>query len=62
MKQSEKRYVRRLEVALDEYAKRHKKDMEVYREQSLEIIDLRARIANINELLCEMVRACGDLK
>lgn len=57
MKQSEKRYVRRLEIALSEYEARHRKDMEVYREQSLEIIDLRARLTNIKELLHDMMDA-----
>jgi hypothetical protein len=55
MTKAERRYVLRLEIALDEYQARHKKDMDVYREQSIEIIDLRARMTNISELLQEML-------
>lgn len=55
MTAAEKRYVRKLELKLEEYQAAHHKDMDIYREQSIEIISLRARISYLEEIARDMV-------
>lgn len=55
MTAAERRYVRKLELKIEEYEERRKHDMDIYREQSLEIIELRARLAYMEEIAREMV-------
>lgn len=55
MTAAEHRKMRRLELKIEELEAAHDKDMDIYREQSCEIIELRARIAYLEEIAREMV-------
>lgn len=50
MTKSEQRKMRRLEIMVDEQRSAISRHMEVYREISLENIELRSRIAHIEEM------------
>lgn len=56
MNANERRQMRLLELKIEEYEAAHKKDMDVYREHACEIIELRSRIAYMEEIAREMVR------
>lgn len=55
MTAAEKRYVRRLEIKIEELEAAHRREMDVYRENSLEIITLRERLRYLEEMAREMV-------
>lgn len=57
MTKTEQRKMRQLELRNQELEARFIRDMEVYRENATEIIDLRARLAYVEELVIEMSKA-----
>ena len=57
MTKAEQRKMRQLELRNQELEARFSHDMDIYRENATEIIDLRARLAYIEELVVEMSKA-----
>ena len=49
--------MRKIELRNQELEARFSHDMDVYRENATEIIDLRARLAYLDELVVEMSKA-----
>ena len=54
MTKAEQRKMRQLELRNQELEARFSHDMDIYRENATEIIDLRTRLAYIEELVVEM--------
>lgn len=54
MTKSEQRKIRQLELRNQELEARFSHDMDVYRENATEIIDLRSLLAYLDELVVEM--------
>ena len=54
MTKSEQRKMRKLEIDIEQYKAALHRHMDVYREISLENIQLRARIEHIEEVLLEL--------
>ena len=54
MTKSEQRKIRQLELRNQELEARFSHDMDIYRENATEIIDMRARLAYVEELVVEM--------
>ena len=54
MTKAEQRKMRRIELRNQELEDRFSHDMDIYRENATEIIDLRARLAYLDELVIEM--------
>ena len=57
MTKAEQRKMRQLELRNQELEARFSHDMDIYRENATEIIDLRARLAYVEELVVEMSKA-----
>ena len=57
MTKPEQRKIRQLELRNQELEARFSHDMDIYRENATEIIDLRARLAYLEELVVEMSKA-----
>lgn len=54
MTKSEQRKMRKLEIDIDQYQRAFDRHMDVYREISLENIQLRAMIEHVEEVLLEL--------
>jgi hypothetical protein len=53
MTKQEQKIHRRLEIRCEELERANRRHMEVYREQSIEIVELRAALREVTELMGE---------
>lgn len=61
MTAKERRYVKRLETRIEELERQHWKEMDVYRDNVDEIIEMRTALRNIHDALIDAVNEINSV-
>ncbi len=61
MTAKERRYVARLETRIEELERQHGKEMDVYRDNTEEIVEMRTALRNIHDALIDAVNEINSV-
>lgn len=61
MTSKERREMQRLRNRIDELEKQHGRDMEVYRQNATELIDMRTALRNIHDALVDAIMDASEV-